>query len=129
MNPPMNPQSLEEALQGSKSPVERLRNSQIGPYAFPVVRPEFTNWRDEQRSWKETCALLDQSHHMADLYVEGPDALKVLSDLGDKQLQEFQGQSSQAIRRLQPRRLCDWRRDPLLSGRKQIQPGRAPAAL
>ena len=43
MNPPMNLQSLEDALQGSKSPVERLRNSQIGPYAFPVVRPEFTN--------------------------------------------------------------------------------------
>ena len=89
MNPPMNPQSLEEALQGSKSPVERLRNSQIGPYAFPVVRPEFTNWRDEQRSWKESCALLDQSHHMADLYLDGPDALKVLSDLGINSFKTF----------------------------------------
>jgi vanillate/3-O-methylgallate O-demethylase len=82
-------QNLEEALQAVGSPVERLRNSQIGPYAFPVVRPEFTNWRDEQRAWKESCALLDQSHHMADLYVEGPDALKVLSDLGVNSFKNF----------------------------------------
>jgi len=69
--------------------VKRLRNSQIGPYAFPVVRPEFTNWRDEQRAWKETCALFDQSHHMTDLYLEGPDALKLLSDLGVNSYKNF----------------------------------------
>jgi vanillate/3-O-methylgallate O-demethylase len=78
----MSQQSLEQVLQSVTSPVHMLRNSQIGPYAFPVVRSEFTNWRDEQRSWRETCALFDQSHHMTDLYVEGPDALKVFSDLG-----------------------------------------------
>ncbi len=66
-----------------------LRNSQIGPYAFPVVRSEFTNWRDEQRAWKETCALFDQSHHMTDLYLEGPDALKLLSDLGVNSFANF----------------------------------------
>ncbi len=66
-----------------------LRNSQIGPYAFPGVRSEFTNWRDEQRSWRETCALFDQSHHMTDLYVEGPDALKVFSDLGINTFKNF----------------------------------------
>jgi len=85
----MSFQSLEEILQASASPVELLRNSQIGPYAFPVVRYEFTNWRDEQRSWRETCALFDQSHHMTDLYVEGPDALKVLSNLGVNSFKNF----------------------------------------
>jgi vanillate/3-O-methylgallate O-demethylase len=85
----MNPQSLEDVLQTVKSPVELLRNSQIGPYAFPVVRHEFTNWRDEQRSWRETCALFDQSHHMTDLYVEGSDALKVFSDLGVNSFRNF----------------------------------------
>src|SRR5215471_4262868 len=78
----MTYRNLEEALQGVGNAVEMLRNSQIGPYAFPVVRPEFTNWRDEQRAWRQTCALLDQSHHMTDLYVEGRDARKLLSDLG-----------------------------------------------
>lgn len=81
--------NLEEALQGSRSPVELLRNSQIGPYAFPVVPAEFTNWRDEQRAWRETCALFDQSHHMTDLYVEGPDALKLFSDLGVNSFKTF----------------------------------------
>ena len=78
----MSHKNLAEALQAAGNPVHMLRNSQIGPYAFPVVRHEFTNWRDEQRAWRETCALFDQSHHMTDLYVEGPDALKLFSDLG-----------------------------------------------
>jgi glycine cleavage system aminomethyltransferase T len=85
----MSQQSLEQVLQRAPSAVEMLRNSQIGPYAFPVVRSEFTNWRDEQRSWRETCALFDQSHHMTDLYVEGPDALKVFSDLGVNSFKNF----------------------------------------
>jgi vanillate/3-O-methylgallate O-demethylase len=85
----MSNKSLEDALQTAGSPVELLRNSQIGPYAFPVVRSEFTNWRDEQRAWKETCALFDQSHHMTDLYVEGPDALKLFSDLGINSFKNF----------------------------------------
>src|SRR5437667_12734284 len=78
----MSQQNLEDVLQKAGSPVAMLRNSQIGPYAFPVVRYEFTNWRDEQRSWRESCALFDQSHHMTDGYIEGPDARKVFSDLG-----------------------------------------------
>src|SRR5215471_6421304 len=84
-----NRKSLEEILEAVGNPVELLRNSQIGPYAFPVVRYEFTNWRDEQRSWRDSCALFDQSHHMTDLYVEGPDALKVFSDLGVNSFRNF----------------------------------------
>ncbi len=85
----MSFRNLEEILQAAASPIELLRNSQIGPYAFPVVRHEFTNWRDEQRAWRETCALFDQSHHMTDLYVEGPDALKLLSDLAVNSFKNF----------------------------------------
>ena len=85
----MSYRNLEDVLGTAASPVQLLRNSQIGPYAFPVVRHEFTNWRDEQRSWRETCALFDQSHHMTDLYIEGPDALKLLSDLGVNTFNKF----------------------------------------
>ena len=85
----MTHENLEQALRSAGNPVQLLRNSQIGPYAFPVVRAEFTNWRDEQRAWRETCALFDQSHHMTDLYVEGPDALKVFSDLGINSFKNF----------------------------------------
>src|SRR5579863_3112580 len=85
----MSNQTLADVLQSAGNPVDLLRNSQIGPYAFPVVRHEFTNWRDEQRSWRETCALFDQSHHMTDLYVKGPDALKLFSDLGINTFKNF----------------------------------------
>ena len=41
---------------------------------------EFTNWRREQRAWRETAVLFDQSHHMVNLFVKGPDAPKLISD-------------------------------------------------
>jgi vanillate/3-O-methylgallate O-demethylase len=78
----MTQQSLEDALQAAGGPVPLARNSQIGPYVYPAVPAEFTNWREEQVAWRETCALFDQSHHMTDLYVEGPDVIRLLSDLG-----------------------------------------------
>lgn len=85
----MNYTNLEEAIKAAGNPVDMLRNSQIGPYAFPIVSPEYTNWRDEQRAWQETCALFDQSHHMTDLYIEGPDVLKLLADLGINSVKNF----------------------------------------
>ena len=123
----MSYENLEQALQAAKNPVEMLRNSQIGPYAFPVVPSEFTNWRDEQRSWRETCALFDQSHHMTDLYVEGPDALKLISRSGHQHLQQLPRRHGEAIRRLQPRRLRDRRRDPVPPRAEQLR-ARRPAA-
>ncbi len=71
--------SLEDAIRKVGNPVEMLRNSPYPAYEFPV-NPEFTNWRSEQASWRTSCALLDQSHHMDDLFLTGPDALKLLSD-------------------------------------------------
>ena len=85
----MSYQSLEDLLQTVGNPVELLRNAQIGPYAFPGV-PEYTNWRDEQRAWRETCVLFEQSHHMTNLYVEGSDVLKLLSDFGVNSFENFE---------------------------------------
>lgn len=84
----MGEKSLEAILQKT-SPVKLLRNSSIGPYVYPVVRSEYTNWRDEQRAWQKTCVLFNQSYHMTDMYVEGPDALKLLSDLGVNTFKNF----------------------------------------
>jgi len=81
--------NLEEAIQASGNVVKMLRNSQIGAYVYPVVAPEFTNWRDEQRAWAETCVLFDQTHHMVNLFVEGPDALKLLSHLATNSFKNF----------------------------------------
>src|SRR6202162_5150893 len=85
----MSRQSLEDLLRTVGNPVNLLRNSQIGAYVYPVVPTEFTNWRDEQRAWRDTCVLFDQSHHMVDVNVEGPDALKMLSHLAINSFAKF----------------------------------------
>lgn len=78
----MTSRSLEQKIQAVGNPVTMARQSQIGPYINAHVPPEYSNWRDEQRSWRETVALLDLTHHMTDLTLEGPDAVRLLSDLG-----------------------------------------------
>jgi vanillate/3-O-methylgallate O-demethylase len=50
---------------------------------------EFTNWRDEQSSWSETASLFNQSFHMPELFLEGPDALRLLERLGANSLANF----------------------------------------
>ncbi|HST71923.1 MAG TPA: aminomethyl transferase family protein [Kocuria rosea] len=76
----MAPSTLQDVLDASGSTVELLRNSQIGAYVYPVVAPEFHNWRNEQRAWRETAVLFDQTHHMDNLFIRGRDALKLISD-------------------------------------------------
>ena len=85
----MSYKNLEEAIQAAGNPVKMLRNSQLGPYVYPVVPSEFSNWRDEQRAWKETCVLFNQSYHMADMWIKGPDALKLLSATGINSFANF----------------------------------------
>jgi vanillate/3-O-methylgallate O-demethylase len=73
--------SLQDKLDRLGNPAAFLRDSPVGAYVYPIPA-EFTNWRDEQRSWRETVGLLDQSYHMTDLYVEGPDVMRLLSRVG-----------------------------------------------
>ena len=72
--------NLEQILQNTPDIVGKLRNAQTGAYVYPVVAAEFSNWRSEQWAWQHSAVLFDQSHHMVDLYIKGPDALKLLSD-------------------------------------------------
>ncbi|MGH8210720.1 MAG: aminomethyl transferase family protein, partial [Steroidobacteraceae bacterium] len=77
----MSQQNLESLLKAVGNPVKMLRNSQLGAYVGPVVPTEFSNWRDEQRAWSNTCVLFNQSYHMTELMVEGPDAFAFLNGL------------------------------------------------
>ena len=70
---------MNDLLQSVENPVRMLRNSQIGAYVYPVVPTEFSNWRAEQQAWRESAVLFDQSHHMAEITLTGPDALKLCS--------------------------------------------------
>ncbi|MFL5861534.1 MAG: aminomethyl transferase family protein [Solirubrobacteraceae bacterium] len=85
----MTPSNLQELLDQSGDTVELLRNSQIGAYIYPVVPYEFSNWRREQRAWRETAVLFDQSHHMANLFMRGPGAIKLISDTGINSVTNF----------------------------------------
>ncbi|HTX24344.1 MAG TPA: aminomethyltransferase family protein [Steroidobacteraceae bacterium] len=77
----MSQQNLESLLKSAGNPVKMLRNSQLGAYVYPVVPSEFSNWRDEQRAWRDSAVLFDQSHHMAEMTVKGPDAFKMMNYL------------------------------------------------
>ena len=82
-------QSLESLLGSAGNVVELLRNQQAGPNVYPGVPAEYTNWRDEQRAWQQTCVLFNQSYHMAELMVEGADAFAFLNGLGINSFEGF----------------------------------------
>jgi syringate O-demethylase len=83
------PQSLETLLTSCSDTVTLLRNQQVGPNVYPGVPAEFSNWRDEQRAWAESCVLFNQSYHMAELMVEGPGAFEFLNGLGINSFKGF----------------------------------------
>jgi vanillate/3-O-methylgallate O-demethylase len=88
MPTPTGQRSLQELMEQTPDLVEYFYNDTAAPHPMrysrldPWIPKEFTNWRDEQRSWRETAILLDQSHHMPELFLSGPDALALLQRVG-----------------------------------------------
>lgn len=84
------PGSLQELIDSSPSFVDVLYGNRKGSVVGDAVMrqptqfvsPEFTTWRDEQRAWRETVALYDQSYHMTTTTVRGKDALPFFASLG-----------------------------------------------
>lgn len=77
--------NLQELVDANPDLVEYFANETTAPHSrtsaslsAPFVPNEFSNWRDEQRAWRESVALFDQSHHMPELFISGPDARAVL---------------------------------------------------
>ncbi len=92
------PRNLQEVLDSVPNITDYLFNNRAGTRVYPVVPPEFTNWRDEQRSWRETVALYDLSYHMTDLYVRGPDAFRLLEHLAINSFKGFEpGRAKQLV--------------------------------
>ena len=85
----MSAKNLQELLDSSGSTVDLLRNSRVGAYIYPVVPAEFSNWRREQIAWAKTAVLFDQTHHMINLFISGPDAVRLLSDTGINSFAKF----------------------------------------
>ena len=76
----MTIQTLQDKIDASGGALNMLRIAPAGPYQFPI-RAEFSNWRDEQEAWRYSAVLFDQSFHMTDLHVEGPDTRKLCETL------------------------------------------------
>lgn len=81
-------ESLAQAIERTGNPVEFLRNQDWPSITFPIT-PEFTNWRDEQRAWRTTVALMDQSHHMTQLFLGGADLLPLLASISPNTFSTF----------------------------------------
>jgi vanillate/3-O-methylgallate O-demethylase len=82
MSAPTNFVSLADAIRKAGDPLTMLRTSATGPFAFPRVPREVTNWRDEQEAWHSSCALIDMSYHQTDLFLRGPGVLDLLMQVG-----------------------------------------------
>lgn len=81
--------SLQDVIDANDNIVDVLRNAQNPAYVVPVVTSEFSSWRLEQRAWRETAVLFDQTHHMDNVIVRGPDALRLISDTAINSVANF----------------------------------------
>lgn len=95
--------SLQDLIDRTPDLVDYLYNDSPGAHSrlrpdLTPVRQEITNWRDEQRSWRESAILFDQSHHMPELLVSGPDAKRLLGHIGVNSLANLEpGRAKQFI--------------------------------
>lgn len=86
--------SLQDLLDATPDLVSYFYNDTLSPHAMAKpgaapLPPEFTTWQEEQRAWREAVLLFDQSHHMPETFLRGPDARRLLSDLGINSFENF----------------------------------------
>lgn len=94
----MKPQNLQAAIDEAGSPMRLLWKPNSEAWKVPVIEPEYLGWREEQAAWRERVALSDLSHHMWDLWIEGPDALRLLMDYSANNYENFVvGQAKQFV--------------------------------
>lgn len=81
--------SLEHRINAAGGALDMLRDSQLGHVIFPGIPPEFTNWRDEQRAWKDSVVLFEQSYHMTELHLRGADVKAFISSLATNKFSDL----------------------------------------
>ncbi|EJN06823.1 aminomethyltransferase family protein [Phyllobacterium sp. YR531] len=91
------PKSLEALIDEAGGAVKLLRGSNLGPYVFPGIPPEFSNWRDEVQAWKDSVALLELSYHMTELHLRGRDVIPFLGQFAVNKLDPFQVKRAKQI--------------------------------
>ena len=87
--------TLHDIVEANKNDlVGYFYNETLSPHAsarggLSPVPVEVSNWREEQRAWRESVLVFDQSHHMPETIIKGPDAVKLLSYIGINSFANF----------------------------------------
>jgi vanillate/3-O-methylgallate O-demethylase len=81
--------SLQARMNAAGGAINLLRSAPLGRYVFPKIPPEFSNFRDEARAWKTGAAMLEQSYHMCELHLRGPQVLDLLAEISVNKLSKF----------------------------------------
>ena len=84
----METQSLQDKIDAHGDLWSMLYDGPVHRFEFPV-KPEFSNWVDEQIAWRTSVIFQNMSHHMTDVFLSGPDVIKLLSDLGINSFADF----------------------------------------
>lgn len=85
--------SLQDLLAAHPNADKLLRSERLESHApahaamapqpmIPIIPQEFSSWDQEQDAWRNSVVLYDQTHHMNDTYVRGPDAVRFFSHIG-----------------------------------------------
>jgi vanillate/3-O-methylgallate O-demethylase len=94
----MTTPSLQDGIDKAGSPIKLLWKQDPPVQKVPVVQPEFVGWAAEQSAWREGVVLYDLCHHMNDLFIEGPDATRLLKSVSANDFENFViGQAKQFI--------------------------------
>jgi glycine cleavage system aminomethyltransferase T len=89
--------SLQDGIDKAGSPVKLLWRPNAAPFKVPVVAPEYVGWREEQGAWRNV-TISDLSHHMSDLFLEGPDSTRLLRAVSANDYDNFAvGQAKQFV--------------------------------
>ncbi len=81
--------SLQSGIDKAGGPVQLLWKPNAQPPAVPVLQPEYAGWSQEQAAWRDSVAFFDLSHHMMDLFIEGPDATRLLTAVSANNYENF----------------------------------------
>lgn len=88
--------SLEQMIREAKSPAHMLQNAQVGAFEFPV-QSMHSNLIDEGQAWRKSAVLFDQSFHMTELRIKGPDTRRLLSDFAVNNFEKFGANKAKQI--------------------------------
>ena len=90
--------TLQDGIDRAGSPIGLLWAQDPAPWLPENIEPQYAGWQAEQAAWHRSVSLSDVSHHMFDLYIDGPDATRLLRAVSANNYEKFAvGQAKQFV--------------------------------